>query len=74
VCLTARHLPPEEALRVGFVSAVLEDKKTAVATALEMARTIAEKSPVAIQGTKEILNHARDHSVAESKFRLVRRA
>ena len=67
VCLTARDIPPEEAQRVGFVSAVVEDKDKAVATALEIARIIAEKSPVAIQGTKEILNHARDHSVAESK-------
>jgi Delta3,5-Delta2,4-dienoyl-CoA isomerase len=67
VCLTARDIPPEEALRVGFMSAVLESKAKALEMALEMAKVMAEKSPVAVQGTKEILNHARDHSVAESK-------
>ena len=34
--------------------------------ALDMASVLAEKSPVAVQGTKEILNHARDHSIGES--------
>ena len=27
---------------------------------------LASKSPVAVQGTKELLNHARDHTVASS--------
>jgi delta(3,5)-delta(2,4)-dienoyl-CoA isomerase len=36
-----------------------------VSAALDMARIIASKSPVAIAGTKHILNHARDHSVTE---------
>lgn len=31
----------------------------------ELARKIAEKSPVAVRSTKRILLHARDHSVAE---------
>lgn len=66
VCLTARNFSAEEALRTGFVSRVLADKAEAVAKALELATTLAGKSPVAVQGTKELLNHARDHSVQES--------
>ena len=34
--------------------------------AIEMASEIAEKSPVAVQGTKVNLNYARDHSVQDA--------
>ncbi|KAF2774034.1 enoyl-CoA hydratase/isomerase family protein [Teratosphaeria nubilosa] len=65
VCLTARDFGAEEALRVGFVSEVLADKAATVGRALELARVIAKKSPVAVQSTKEVLNFSRDHSVAD---------
>ena len=68
VCLTARNFSAEEALGVGFVSRVLASKAEAVTKAVEMAAFLGVKSPVAVQSTKEILNHARDHSVAESKW------
>lgn len=68
VCLSAREFGADEALRVGFVSEVRPTKREAVARAVELASTWASKSPVAVQGTKEILNHARDHSVADSKI------
>jgi enoyl-CoA hydratase/carnithine racemase len=32
---------------------------------MEIATSIAAKSPLAIRGTKEMLNYARDHSVAD---------
>lgn len=63
VALTARVFGADEALRVGFVNAVYENKAETVRAALELAATIASKSPVAVQGTKEILNWSRDHSV-----------
>ncbi|TLS29387.1 hypothetical protein PpBr36_01955 [Pyricularia pennisetigena] len=67
VCLSAREFTPEEALAVGFVSGPIhETKADALKAALSMATLIAGKSPVAVQGTKELLNHARDHSVEES--------
>ncbi|KAG4427309.1 hypothetical protein IFR05_017208 [Cadophora sp. M221] len=66
VCLSARVFGAEEAYRVGFVSQVLENKQKAVEAALKMAEVLASKSPVAVQSTKELLNHARDHTVASS--------
>jgi len=66
VALTARTFGAEEAYNVGFVSQVLDTKEKAVEAALKMAGFIATKSPVAVQGTKELLNHARDHSIADS--------
>lgn len=67
VCLSARFFDAAEALRQGFVSEVHENKAAAVTAGLKKAALIAEKSPVAVQGTKELLNHARDHSVDESR-------
>ncbi|RKU49446.1 hypothetical protein DL546_007368 [Coniochaeta pulveracea] len=66
VCLSAREFGAEEAERVGFVSRVVEDKEKGIEEAVKLAGLIATKSPVAVQGTKEILNHARDHPVEDS--------
>jgi delta(3,5)-delta(2,4)-dienoyl-CoA isomerase len=66
VALSARIFGAEEALRVGFVTQVAETKQAALEAALKTAALIASKSPIAVQGTKELLNHARDHSVADS--------
>ncbi|KAG6206961.1 hypothetical protein E4U50_004010 [Claviceps purpurea] len=66
VCLSARDFTAQEALQMGFVSAVHDDKDKAVEAALEMAARIAEKSPVAVQGTKELLNYGRENSTAAS--------
>ncbi|KKY33633.1 putative delta-dienoylisomerase [Diaporthe ampelina] len=63
VCLSARFFDAAEALRAGFVSEVHENKAAAVAAGLAKAALLASKSPVAVQGTKELLNHARDHSL-----------
>ncbi|KAI9826676.1 MAG: hypothetical protein M1819_007310 [Sarea resinae] len=65
VSLTARAFDAPEALRVGFVSAVLDDKAAALAEGLRVAGVLAAKSPVAVQGTKELLNYSRDHSTAD---------
>ncbi|TKA72705.1 hypothetical protein B0A49_04799 [Cryomyces minteri] len=65
VCMTARIFGADEALRVGLVSEVLESKAKAVERAVEIASLIGSKSPVAVQGTKEVLNYSRDHSVNE---------
>ena len=67
VCLTARDFTAEEALRVGFVSGVYDSKAAALERALELGKLLASKSPVAVQGTKEVLNFSRDHTVADGK-------
>lgn len=67
VTLSGRIFGAEEALRMGLVSGVETDKESAVARAVEWARLVAGKSPVAVQGTKEIVNYSRDHSVADGE-------
>ncbi|KAK4449162.1 ClpP/crotonase-like domain-containing protein [Podospora aff. communis PSN243] len=66
VCLSARFFGAAEALSVGFVSQVHESKADALNAAMKLASLIASKSPVAVQGTKELLNHARDHTVEDN--------
>ncbi|KAL2132168.1 hypothetical protein VTI74DRAFT_4131 [Chaetomium olivicolor] len=66
VCLTARDFGAAEALAVGFVSQVHDSKAAALAAAIKTATFIASKSPVAVQGTKELLNHSRDHTVDDN--------
>lgn len=68
VCLSGRYFTATEALAVGFVSQVSESKAAALDAASKLATLIASKSPIAVQGTKEILNHARDHTVEDSTF------
>jgi delta(3,5)-delta(2,4)-dienoyl-CoA isomerase len=65
VALSARIFGSEEALRVGLVSSVYESKQRAVEEALKLATLIASKSPVAVQGTKEIINYSKDRTVEE---------
>ncbi|GFS11693.1 delta(3,5)-Delta(2,4)-dienoyl-CoA isomerase, mitochondrial-like [Elysia marginata] len=62
---SARKFFSDEAKSIGFVSRILQDKDQMMKTALEMATTIASKSPVAVQGSKVNLVYSRDHSVSE---------
>ena len=63
---TGDRMPAERALEVGLVNRVFEDHETLVEGTLEVAARIAAHSPLAIWGTKEAINYARDHSVADS--------
>jgi delta(3,5)-delta(2,4)-dienoyl-CoA isomerase len=65
ICLSARVFGSDEALQHGLVSSVYEDKTTAVREAIKLATLIASKSPVAVQGTKEIINYSRDRTIAD---------
>lgn len=65
LALTGREFGAEEAARVGFVNRVLPDWAAAVDTALQLATLIAEKSPVAVTGTKALLKYSQEHTVAE---------
>lgn len=67
VCLTAREFGAEEARRVGLVSGTAGSKEEVLRMAKGIAETIAAKSPVAVLGTKEVLNFSRDHSVEDGE-------
>ena len=47
-------------------SSVHDDRDTAESAGLELAKVIASKSPVAVQGSKVNLVYSRDHSVSDA--------
>ena len=63
---TARKFTSEEANRLGLVSKIVPDYEALIKAGLELAKEIASKSPVAVQGSKINLIYSRDHSVDES--------
>ena len=66
MAFTGRRYPAQRAYEVGLVQQVFPDHDSLVAGVLDIAREIAEKSPLAIWGTKVAMNYARDHSVDDS--------
>jgi enoyl-CoA hydratase len=63
---TGRRLEAEEAKNVGLVNAVYDSPEDMINGVMSIARDIAAKAPLAITGTKEMLNYTRDHSVDDS--------
>lgn len=63
---TGRRMPAEEAFRAGLVNTVFASQEAMLGAVLEIAKTIAAKSPLAIHGTKDMLNYTRDHSVSDA--------
>lgn len=62
---TGRRMPAARARELGLVNEVYPTQEAMLADVLEIANEIAEKSPLAIWGSKEMLNYTRDHSVQE---------
>ena len=63
---TGRRVPASRAYEVGLVQEVYTDRESLLEGVLGTAREIAEKSPLAVWGSKVALNHARDHGVDDS--------
>ena len=63
---TGRRLPAQRALAYGLVNEVFDSADAMLAAALQCAKEIASKPPIAIWGTKQAVTYARDHSVEDS--------
>ena len=50
---------------MGLIGNVYNDAERCVEGAIDLARSIAARSPVAVQGTKVALNYSRDHTEKE---------
>jgi enoyl-CoA hydratase len=61
---TGDRLHAERALAVGLVNAVLPDHDALLGHAMKLAQSIADKSPLAMAGTKLSINYTRDHGTA----------
>jgi enoyl-CoA hydratase len=63
---TGRRLGAAKAEQYGLVNAVFDTPEATLAAALQCAKEIAAKPPIAIWGTKQAVHYARDHSVEDS--------
>ena len=63
---TGRRMSANKAMQYGLVNEVLPDAASALAAAMQAAKEIANKPPVAIWGTKQALHYARDHSTDDA--------
>ncbi|HVY85780.1 MAG TPA: crotonase/enoyl-CoA hydratase family protein [Caulobacterales bacterium] len=61
-----RRLPAAKAKEIGLVNDVFATQDAMLAHVGELAREIASKSPVAVAGSKRMINYARDHSSADA--------
>lgn len=62
---TGRDFTAEEALAMGLVNLVVDDREAAIGSAHEMARRIAANSPLAVQGAKAVLRASEGRSTED---------
>ncbi len=62
---TARNVGGAEAQGIGLVNRCYASSDELQSGVMELARSIAAKSPLAVRGSKEMIGYARDHSVAD---------
>jgi len=63
---TGRRMGADKALQYGLVNEVLPDADSTLVAAMQTAKEIASKPPVAIWGTKQALHYAREHSTEDA--------
>ncbi|MFZ5721532.1 MAG: crotonase/enoyl-CoA hydratase family protein [Pseudomonadota bacterium] len=62
---TGRRLPAQRARDIGLVNEVFDTHEQVVEHALATAREIASKAPLAVTGSKVMINYARDHTIKD---------
>ena len=63
---TGRRITAQEAKQHGLVNEIYTDHEAMLEATMGIARQIATKAPLAVYGSKKIINHSRDHSTADS--------
>ena len=61
---SGRRLPAKKAYDLGFVNELFDSQEQMLSHVMELAREIASKSPLAVHGSKVMINYARDHSIS----------
>ena len=63
---TGRRMNAAEAKSIGFVNEVYANAEEMLQQVMLVAKQIAAKAPLAVYGSKRIINYARDHSTADT--------
>lgn len=66
LAFTGRPMYALEAKNLGFVNEIFDTHEDLLEGVMKIAAQIASKAPLAIYGTKRIINYAADHSVADT--------
>lgn len=67
---TGRRLPAVRAREVGLVNEVYDSHEAMMIAVMATAAEIAARSPLAVWGSKEMINYARDHTIADGLSRV----
>ncbi len=62
---SGRRLSAKKAMQLGLVNEVFASHEAMLEHVMGVAKDIAEKSPLAVYGSKVMINYARDHSTAD---------
>ncbi len=62
---TGRRFTAQEAKEAGLINRVFANHEEMMTQVMAIAREIADKAPIAIYGSKRMINYARDHSTAD---------
>ena len=63
---TAERLPAAKAKEIGLVNEVFDSHEALLDGVMTVAKTIAKHSPLAVSGSKQMINYARDHSTGDA--------
>jgi enoyl-CoA hydratase len=63
---SGRRLPAAKAKEIGLVNEVFPTQEAMMAHVMALAAEIAEKSPLAVAGSKRMIEYARDHATADA--------
>jgi enoyl-CoA hydratase len=63
---SGRRLPAAKAKELGLVNEVFPTQEAMLAHVMALAAEIAEKSPLAVAGSKRMIDYSRDHSAADA--------
>jgi enoyl-CoA hydratase len=67
LAFTGKDIDADRALRIGLVSDVYEDEAAVLAAARTMATEIAEASPIAVQGIKQVMSYGDERAVLDAE-------
>ena len=63
---TGRRMPAEQAREIGLVNGVFDSQEAMMEHVMATAREIAAKDPLAVTGSKVLINYGRDHTTADT--------
>jgi len=66
LALSGRDFTAEEALQMGFINRIFEDRETLYQEIGRLAHEMADNAPLAVQGVKDVIRFTRDYGVQAS--------